>query len=130
MNPAELFSSSDRLHEANHLNGLAAVHEKRHEFSDAERLYEEALAMYEEVFGIEHFTTALATRNLARVLRIQGKTAEASLLEDHASDVLSRRGESSEIRKNPFGGSSGFFELMGFDSSADRDTAQQSDEQK
>jgi tetratricopeptide (TPR) repeat protein len=130
VNPAELFSSSDRLHEANHLNRLAAVHEKRQEYSEAERLYEEALAMYEEIFGIEHFTTALATRNLARVLRVQGKTAEASLLEDHASDILSRRGESSEIRKNPFGGSSGFFELMGFDSSTGGEETHQSDEPK
>lgn len=113
MNQAEFFSSSDKLHEANHLNGLGAVHEKRQEYSEAERLYEEALAMYEDIFGTEHFTTALATRNLARVLRVQGKTAEACLLEDHAADVLSRRGDSPEIRKNPFGGSSGFFELMG-----------------
>jgi hypothetical protein len=113
MNPAELFSGSDRLIEANHLNGLAAVSEKRQEYADAERRYEEALAIYEEVFGTQHFTTALVTRNLARVLRIQGKTAEAALLEDHASDILSRRGDSDEAQKIPFGGSSGFFELLG-----------------
>jgi hypothetical protein len=113
MNPAELFSGSDRLIEANHLNGLAAVHEKRQEFTDAERLYEEALAIYEEVFGTQHFTTALVTRNLARVLRVQGKTAEAALLEDHATDILSRRGDEDSAQKIPFGGSSGFFELLG-----------------
>jgi hypothetical protein len=113
MNPAEIFSGSDRLDEANHLNGMAAVFEKRQEFVDAERLYEEALAMYEEIFGTQHFTTALVTRNLARVLRIQGKTAEAALLEDHASDILSKRAEGDDTQKVPFGGSSGFFELLG-----------------
>lgn len=111
MDPAELFSGSDRLIEANHLNGMAAVYEKRQEYTDAERLYEEALALYEEIFGTQHLTTALVTRNLARVLRIQGKTAEASLLEDHASDILNRRGEGDATI--PFGGSAGFFELLG-----------------
>lgn len=111
MDPAELFSGSDRLIEANHLNGMAAVYEKRQEYNDAERLYEEALALYEEIFGTQHFTTALVTRNLARVLRIQGKTAEASLLEDHAADILNRRGEGDPL--TPLGGSSGFFELLG-----------------
>jgi hypothetical protein len=113
MNPAEIFSGSDRLVEANQLNGQAAVHEKRQEYNEAERLYEEALAIYEEVFGTQHFTTALVTRNLARVLRIQGKTAEAALLEDHASDILTRRAEGDDAQKSPFGGSSGFFELLG-----------------
>lgn len=114
VNPQEIVEGSDKLIEAGHLNGMGAVYEKRREFSDAERLYEEALAIYEEVFGTEHFTTALVIRNLARVLRIQGKTAEASLLEDQASDILTRRAEGGEAAsKNPFGGSSGFFELMG-----------------
>lgn len=113
MDPAELFNGSDRLIEANHLNGMAAVHEKRQEYVDAERLYEEALTIYEELFGTRHLTTALATRNLARILRIQGKIAEASLLEDHASDILSRRADGDEAKNMPFGGSSGFFELLG-----------------
>lgn len=113
MDPAELFSGSDRLIEANHLNGMAAVYERRQEYADAERLYEEALAIYEEIFGTQHLTTALVTRNLARVLRVQGKTAEAALLEDHASNILSQRGDSELVQKVPFGGSSGFFELLG-----------------
>lgn len=113
MDPAEFFSGSDRLVEANDLNGMAAVHEKRQEYADAERIYEEALALYEEIFGTQHLTTALVTRNLARVLRVQGKIAEASLLEDHASDILSWRGDSDESKKIPFGGSAGFFELLG-----------------
>ena len=114
VNPQEIVEGSDKLIEAGHLNGMGAVYEKRREFPDAERLYEEALAIYEEVFGTEHFTTALVIRNLARVLRIQGKTAEASLLEDQASDILTRRAQGGEAAaKNPFGGSSGFFELMG-----------------
>jgi hypothetical protein len=92
---------------------MAAVYEKREEYSDAERLYEEALAVYEEIFGTQHLTVALVTRNLARVLRIQGKIAEASLLDDHASDILTRRGDSDDAKKIPFGGSSGFFELLG-----------------
>lgn len=112
MNPAELTQGSDRLIEANSLNGMAAVHEKRQEFEEAERLYEESLAIFEEIFGTQHLTTALVTRNLARILRIQGKTAEASLLDDHASDILSRRAEGGVI-KSPFGGSAGFFELLG-----------------
>jgi tetratricopeptide (TPR) repeat protein len=115
VNPAELFSGSDKLIEANHLNGMGAVFEKRRDFEDAARLYEEALAIYEEIFGIEHYTTALVIRNLARVLRAKGDIAEASLLEDQATDILSRRRESSESRKSLFGGSSGFFELMGTD---------------
>ncbi len=114
LNPAEILYGSDKLVEANHLNGLAAVHEKRQEYTDAERLYEEALAVYEEIFGTRHLTTALATRNLARVLRIQGKTAEAALLDDHASDILSKRGSDDDLN-TPFGGSSGFFDLMGID---------------
>lgn len=113
MNHAELFSGSDRLIEANNLNGLGNVHEKRQEYSEAERFYEEALAAYEEIFGTRHLTVALVTRNLARVLRIQGKTAEASLLEDHAADILHKRGEASEEQIPTFGGSSGFFEMLG-----------------
>jgi tetratricopeptide (TPR) repeat protein len=113
VNPAELFTGSDRLIEANHLNGMGAVLEKRQEFAEAERRYEEALAIYEEIFGQQHYTTAVVTRNLARVLRIQGKTAEASLLEDVATDILSRRGDTDEAKKTPFGGSAGFFELLG-----------------
>lgn len=113
LNPADLFSGSDKLIEANNLNGMAAVYEKRNDLDDAARLYEEALAIYEEIFGVEHFTTALVIRNLARVLRARGDTAEASLLEDQATDILSRRRESNETKKSQFGGSSGFFELMG-----------------
>lgn len=115
MNPAELIYGSDKLIEANHLNGMGAVHEKRREFTEAQRYYEEVLAIYEEIFGIRHLTTALAIRNLARVLRIEGKTAEATLLEDQATDILSRRGDGMEEASSPFGGSSGFFELMGFE---------------
>jgi len=115
LNPAELFSGSDRLIEANHLNGMAAVYEKRKDFDDASRLYEEALAIYEEVFGVEHFTTALVIRNLARVLRAKGEIAEASLLEDQATEILSKKRANSESGKIQFGGSSGFFELMGND---------------
>jgi hypothetical protein len=126
LNPAELFSGSDKLIEANNLNGMAAVFEKRKDLDDAARLYEEALAIYEEVFGVEHFTTALVIRNLARVLRAKGDVAEASLLEDQATDILSRGREARESHKSPFGGSSGFFELMG---NAYTRSEQQSDEQ-
>ena len=114
MNPADLLYGSDKLIEANHLNGIAAVHEKRQEYVEAQRYYEEALAVYEEIFGTRHLTTALATRNLARVLRIQGKTAEAALMDDHADDILRKRGDAEDTTE-PFGGSSGFFDLMGFD---------------
>jgi len=113
VDPAELPSESGRLIEANNLNGMAAVHEKRQEYVEAERFYEEALAVYEEIYGTQHLTTAVATRNLARVLRVQGKIAEASLMEDHAADILSRRADPDEAPKMPFGGSSGFFELLG-----------------
>ena len=119
MNPADLLYGSDKLIEANHLNGLAAVHEHRSEFVEAQRFYEEALAVYEEIFGTRHLTTALATRNLARVLRIQGKTAEAALMDDHANDILRKRGEGQGDASSPFGGSSGFFDLMGFDEFVD-----------
>ncbi len=113
MNKVELASESEKLIEANNLNGTAAVHEKRAEYVEAERFYEEALAAYEEIYGPEHLTTAVATRNLARVLRVQGKTVEASLMEDHTTDILSRQADSAETPKMPFGGSSGFFELLG-----------------
>jgi hypothetical protein len=117
LDPADLLYGSDKLVEAHHLNGMAAVHEKRRELTEAQRLYEEALAIYEEVFGSRHFTCALVARNLARVLRVQGKTAEASLLDDHAKDILSDRGDDKGMR-SPFGGSAGFFDLMGFDDTA------------
>jgi hypothetical protein len=116
MNPADLLYGSDRLMEAHHLHGMAAVHEKRQELADAQRLYEEALAIYEEIFGTQHLTTGLATRNLARVLKALGKTAEAALMDDHANEILARRGEGNEDDEAAtFGGSSGFFSLMGFD---------------
>ena len=116
MNPTDLLYGSDRLMEAHHLHGMAAVHERRNELQDAQRLYEEALAIYEEIFGTQHLTTGLATRNLARVLKELGKTAEAALMEDHANDILSRRGDAdTDDEAATFGGSSGFFSLMGFD---------------
>jgi hypothetical protein len=115
LNPSELLYGSDRLIEAHHLYGMGAVHEKRQEFNDAQRLYEEALAIYEEIFGTQHLTTALVTRNLARVLRVQGKIAEADLLEDHANDFFSRGGQETDDNAVPFGGSSGFFSLLGMD---------------
>ena len=102
--------------EAHHLHGMAAVHERRKELADAQRLYEEALAIYEEIFGTQHLTTGLATRNLARVLKALGKTAEAALMDDHANDILSRRGDGNkDDEAAAFGGSAGFFSLMGFD---------------
>jgi hypothetical protein len=119
LDPSELLHGSDRLIEANHLFGQGAVHERRHEFDEAQQLYEEALAMYEDIFGINHLTTALATRNLSRVLKAQGKDAEAALMEDHADDIIARRGKEADLDSTPFGGSSGFFSLLGMDRSAE-----------
>lgn len=113
MDPAQLPSGPDRLAKANHLAGLANGHEHRKEYVEAERYYEEALAIYEEIHGIQHPTTARATQNLARILRIQGKTAEASLMDDHAEDILTSRSSPNEAPKMPFGGSNGFFGLLG-----------------
>jgi tetratricopeptide (TPR) repeat protein len=113
VNPSELVYGSDKIMEAHHLYGVGAVHEKKHELQEAQQSYEEALALYEEIFGTQHPTTGLVTRALARVLLAQGKHAEAALLEDLAADILSRRNDGDT--PEPFGGSSGFFSLMGWD---------------
>lgn len=114
-NPFEIYTSNDKLIEANNLNGMGAVHEKRLEFDQAQRYYEEALSLYEEVFGQYHLTTALVSRNLARVMQAQGNAAEAAVLEDMAEDILKRREDDPAIHKTPFGGSSAFFCLMGLE---------------
>jgi tetratricopeptide (TPR) repeat protein len=124
-NPSELFGGSDKLIEANDLNGMGAVLEKRGEFNQAQRCYEQALALFEDIFGSEHLTTALVSRNLARVLREQGESAEAVVLEDMAAAILRRRGDDSVAHETPFGGSSGFFHLLGWQ--RDAATAQEID---
>ena len=120
MNPSDLLHGSDRLLEANNLYGSGAVHEKRHELQDAQKFYEEALAIYEEVFGTHHPTTGLVTRNLARVLKAQGKDAESALMEDLATEILSKRAADDDAAI-PFGGSARFFSLIGFNHQADAD---------
>jgi hypothetical protein len=118
---------ANRLIEALNLNGLGAVSMRRGDFAESQRLYEEALAIYEEVFGTEHYTTALVTRNLARALDQQGKTAEASLLEDRATEILLRQ-QSNQEAYPPLGGSAGFFELMGTTYTTTDEPPEESDE--
>lgn len=81
-------------------------HEQRRQFDHAEQCYEEALASLESVTSGSKELLAQTLRNLSRVCRIQGKLAEAILLEDRAERL-----DGGEIR--PLGGSGGFWALLG-----------------
>lgn len=81
-------------------------YEQRHQFDNAEQCYEEALATLESVAGSSKELLAQTLRNLARVCKIQGKLAEAILLEDRAERL-----DGGESR--PLGGSGGFWALLG-----------------
>jgi tetratricopeptide (TPR) repeat protein len=53
---------------------------RRGQYSEAETLHHQVLAIHEKTLGAEHPTTATSMSNLARVLDIQGKHGEAEKL--------------------------------------------------
>lgn len=103
----------DKLTEAAHLTLAASDCEYRGNFEEAQRLYEESLAIYEDLLGLENPTTAKAIASVARACRALGKTAEASLLEDQAQSLMAQYRAGHQTDRSPFGGSSGFWELLG-----------------
>lgn len=112
----------DKLAEAARLTLAASDCEYHGTYEEAQRLYEEALVIYEDLLGLQNPTTAKTIKSVARICRALGKTAEASLLEDQAQSILEqyRAGQPSE--RSPFGGSSGFWELLGHRPHSDGDT--------
>lgn len=104
----------DKLTEAAQLTQSGSDCEYRGNFEEAQRHYEEALALYEDMLGLENLTTAKTIASVARVCRRLGKTAEASLLEDQADAIFRQFSGGQPARdRTPFGGSSGFWELLG-----------------
>lgn len=111
----------DKLSEAARLTLAASDCEYHASYDEAQRLYEEALVIYEDLLGLQSPTTAKTIRSVARMCRALGKTAEASLLEDQAQAILDHYRAGQPAEKSPFGGSSGFWELLGHRPHADGD---------
>ncbi len=112
----------DKLTEAARLTIAASDCEYHGSYEEAQRLYEEALVIYEELLGLQNATTAKTIKNVARICRALGKTAEASLLEDQAQSILDHCREGRPTERTPFGGSSGFWELLGHRPHSDGDS--------
>lgn len=115
----------DKLTEAAKLTLAASDCEYRGSYEEAQRMYEEALAVYEDLLGLENPTTAKTIASVARVCRALGKTAEASLLDDQAQSIMAQYRAGLQVDRSPFGGSSGFWELLGtqYNDSTDSDSA-------
>lgn len=113
----------DKLTEAARLTMAASDCEYHGSLEEAQRLYEEALVIYEDLLGLQNPTTAKTINNVARICRALGKTAEASMLEDQAQSILERysEGQVQPSERTLFGGSSGFWELLGHRSHSDGD---------
>ena len=66
------------------LNRLAQLYHAQGKYTQAERLYQRALAIAETVLGPDHPDLASNLRNLAAVYEAQGKLAEAAPLRKRA----------------------------------------------
>ncbi len=66
------------------LNSLAVIYQAQGKLSEAERLFQQTLAVDEKVLGPEHPDTATTLSNLAIVYGNQGKYAEAESLNQRA----------------------------------------------
>ncbi len=62
------------------LNNLANLYHNQNKYSQAEPLYQRALAIREEILGSQHPIVAQSLNNLAALYRDQGKYAEAEPL--------------------------------------------------
>lgn len=100
-------SPSPARHKMRNLLHQAMLFEKQGQIAQSQALYEEALAICEVTYGINHHRTAMVTLKLARAYRLQGNVEECALLADHARQIFRRN------RASAPGGSDGFWALMG-----------------
>ena len=86
---AEKFGKQDpRL--ATILNSLALLYSKQGKYTEAEPLYQRALAIYENALGPEHPAVALSLNNLAALYQTRGKYAQAEPLYRRALSILTK----------------------------------------
>jgi hypothetical protein len=72
------------------LNNLAAVHQARGAWAEAERLYLRTLEIQEKLLGPDHPDFALTIHNLASLFATRNRTAEARVLWRHALAIFMR----------------------------------------
>jgi tetratricopeptide (TPR) repeat protein len=69
---------------------LGQVHARQRRFTDAEMLFKQAIAIFEQVQGPEGLDVVYGLNNLAEVYRLQGRAAEAEPLYQRALPVARR----------------------------------------
>ena len=72
------------------LNNLAALYDDQGKYSEAEPLYQRALAIREEALGPAHHDVATSLNNLALLYNNQGKYAKAEPLYQARPGYLGR----------------------------------------
>jgi len=78
---------------ANTLNSLATTQAHRGDLAGAERSYSRVRELYQKLLGPTHWHTANAARNLARVIELQGRYAEALPWLRDAYEIARQRGD-------------------------------------
>jgi tetratricopeptide (TPR) repeat protein len=78
--PAKPEASLDLSPDINDLNKLARSYHEQQRYTEAESLYQRALAISEKALGPEHPGTAATLNNLAVLYRELGRQAEAEPL--------------------------------------------------
>jgi tetratricopeptide (TPR) repeat protein len=105
-------------------NNLAAIHQRRGEYDQAEQLYVRSITIKERVLGPDHPELATTLNNLATTLRTQSRYAEAealyrrtlSILEptlepDHPSVITCRQNYAVLLRRTGRNDEATMFEL-------------------
>ena len=72
------------------LNDLAATYRSQGKYVEAERLYQRALGIREQVLGTDHRDVAETLNNLAIVYHAQGKYTDAERLHQRALAIRER----------------------------------------
>src|SRR5207249_1252731 len=70
------------------LNNLAAFHQARGDFAQAEAMYCRALAIKETIFGCDNVEVALTVNNLGVLYKAQGRAEQAVVLFRRASGYM------------------------------------------
>ena len=69
------------------LNNLAGLHDALGDASEAEPLYQRALAIQENALGLEHPDVATNLENYAALFRATGRIAEAAEMDARAKAI-------------------------------------------
>jgi tetratricopeptide (TPR) repeat protein len=77
------------------LNNLAALYSLQHRYSEAEPLYQRALAIREETLGPDHPDLASTLNGYAQLLRKIKRKSEASAMQARAKEILAKADRSA-----------------------------------